>query len=364
MTTEFQNKLLKAFADEYPCCGQPEKVQESILHLSTQHKLELKKRVYVRIEKAIKDLYAYAHSGDYLSMLLETLPSDEAEILKRRPANSSALMAYDFHYEAEKDLLSLIEINTNASAFLFADIANRMSGNNMWQNACELLMQSFKDEGLKKDISIIDENPEQQKMFPEFLLYLEWFNQNGFSAQILDCEDPAVLDGKSFIYNRFNDFTLREKRSAKLRQAYLNSEQIFSPSPHEFILLADKLRLFKFAKANISDVIIPMKAFTDFESADELWGQRKKYYFKPKRLYGGKAVFRGSSISKTRFQTLNFDDYLAQESRPPGQKEGFKFDLRFFVYRDQIQLGIARFFKGQLLNFDDPDGGLGPIVLI
>jgi hypothetical protein len=364
LTNEFQNKLLKSFATEYPCCGQPELVQNTILHLSTELSLDLKTSVYQRVEKAIQDLYEYAHSKEYISELIATLPEDEAEILMKRPKNSSVLMAYDFHYDPEKDLLSLIEINTNASAFLFADISNRQSNNPHWSNAREQLLEAFKEEGLKDKVIIIDEDYKGQKMFAEFLLYCEWFSNNGVQAQIKEAEDSSVTEGNSFIYNRFNDFTLAESRSSHLRKSYLSGQQVFSPSPHEFILLADKLRLFNFSKNNISDVIVPMKAFTDFESTEEIWSNRKKYFFKPKRLYGGKAVFRGSSISKTRFEALDPSNYLAQEHRPPGQKDGFKFDLRFFVYRDQIQLGIARFFKGQLLNFNDPDGGLGPIALI
>ena len=364
LTTEFQNNLLKSLAAEYPCCGQPELVQKSVLHLASEFKLELPKKTYERIEQSVRDFYNFSRSEEYVEGLKKTLPPEEAEILEKQPKNSSVLMAYDFHYEPETDLLSLIEINTNASAFLFADMVNRHSGNKHWTDARDKLLASFKEEGLDKKIFIIDEDLQNQKMFPEFLLYQEWFCGLGLEPTITNAENTDVIDGESFIYNRFNDLILNEDRSKHLRKAYLEGTQVFSPSPHEFILLADKLRLFEFSKQNVSDVLVPMKEFNDFESPDALWAERKKYFFKPKRLYGGKAVFRGSSISKTRFLDLDFDNYLAQEHRPPGQKDGFKFDMRFFVYRDQIQLGIARFFKGQLLNFDDPDGGLGPIALI
>ena len=215
----------------------------------------------------------------------QSLPRHEAEIIEKRPGNSSILMAYDFHYEPETDLLSLIEINTNASAFLFADIANRHNGNSHWTDAREKLLESFKEEGLKKKLFIIDEDLKNQKMFPEFLLYQEWLCNMGYEPTITNAENTDIIDGESFVYNRFNDFVFAEERSEHLRKAYLEGSQVFSPSPHEFILSADKLRLFEFAKHNVSDVLVPMKAFTDFESADALWAERKKYFFKPKRLY-------------------------------------------------------------------------------
>ena len=35
----------------------------------------------------------------------------------------------------------------------------------------------------------------------------------------------------------------------------------------------------------------------------------------------------------------------------------WKFDLRFYVYEDKIQLTCARIYQGQVTNFSSPMGG-------
>lgn len=364
MTPGFEKSLLKTLRDNYPHAGQRSDVQKSCLQLCSEQKLILKASVIQRVKEAVQDLYDFSRTEAYQETLLNSLPPEESEILNANISNSSVLMAYDFHYDPESDQLSLIEINTNASGFLFADLAYQTHGIEAWTDSRSRLLESFQEDGLNDRVSIVDESPEAQKMFPEFLLYQEWFQQNDIQATIVDTKTPDWSDHlENFVYNRFNDFVLVSPESCGFRKKYLSKSIVLSPNPKEFILLADKLRLLEFTKANVSDVLIPILEFSDFESPSEIWSKRKKYFFKPKRLFGGKAVFKGASISRKRFDTLVFQDYLAQEIRPAGLYNGFKFDMRFFTYKSQIQMGVARFYKGQLLNFDDPDGGLAPIVL-
>jgi len=44
--------------------------------------------------------------------------------------------------------------------------------------------------------------------------------------------------------------------------------------------------------------------------------------------------------------------------------ENWKFDVRFFVYRDQIQLAVARVYQGQVTNFSSRYGGLTAIDFV
>jgi hypothetical protein len=42
----------------------------------------------------------------------------------------------------------------------------------------------------------------------------------------------------------------------------------------------------------------------------------------------------------------------------------WKFDLRFFVYADQIQMTTARIYQGQVTNFSSPMGGFTKVVFV
>src|SRR5262249_17154996 len=98
------------------------------------------------------------------------------------PGNASVLMGYDFHVDSE-GRLRLIEINTNASVSLVADLLYRVQAlpNIFASDARREILESFREEwlsahlshrstGTPKRIAIVDENPSQQKMFGEFLL--------------------------------------------------------------------------------------------------------------------------------------------------------------------------------------------------
>ena len=107
---------------------------------------------------------------------------------------------------------------------------------------------------------------------------------------------------------------------------------------------------------------LPIKDFTDHQ---QLWSERKKWFFKTEHSFGGKAAYRGSSIARPVFAQILAGPYLAQEYVPaPAVKVGseeFKYDLRFFVYRDRIQLACARLYKGQMTNSQTPGGGIAAI---
>ena len=77
-------------------------------------------------------------------------------------------------------------------------------------------------------------------------------------------------------------------------------------------------------------------------------------------------MYRGESVSRKVFERLMAEDPLIQKFRPaqrvPVDDErsvlaNWKFDLRFYVYEDQIQLACARIYQGQVTNFSSPMGG-------
>jgi hypothetical protein len=378
------NSALEALTHQYPKAaaskGGPEGLRESVGPLFSKEVIELPKSVYAQVEKAVRDLYHYGKSTEYKDWLIADYnskgDSDAVAILNSTAKNHSILMAYDFHYEPKSQALSLIEINTNASGFLFADIiykTQRLAFQSDQPEPTELFLKSIATEmhicGLAKPkkIAIIDENPESQKMYLEFLMYHDLLTQKGYPVEIFDYRNVPLTGEVDFIYNRHTDFTFSQPASARLRQAYLDDKLCFSPHPKEYLLLAHKERLIHFAEKNLSDTLIPTFILDEKTDQAELWARRKNLFFKPRALFGAKATYKGSSISHKVFDKLFLDEsvtYLAQEFRPAGEQNGFKYDFRFYVYEDQIHLGVARVYQGQVTNFNTPGGGFAPIKLI
>ncbi|HPI39612.1 MAG TPA: hypothetical protein PLJ21_02335, partial [Pseudobdellovibrionaceae bacterium] len=120
------------------------------------------------------------------------------------------------------------------------------------------------------------------------------------------------------------------------------------------------LSLSEFDK-NLLHKSIPKTIPLNPTTQEELWAQRKKFFFKPMNSYGSKSAYSGNGISSIKFQHLALENTLAQEFSPPGRQmhgdQEFKYDLRFYAYEDQVQLVMGRLYQGQLTNFKTPLGG-------
>ena len=323
------------------------------------------------------------------------------------PGNTSALMSYDFHVD-EHGQLRLIEINTNASLSLLVDALHEAHGitNPFVANFRSDIVAVFREEFATslasrasvagrsgpRSIAIVDDEPVSQRLYIEFVLYRELFGAAGFEARICDAQELTLEKGElrapgsppfDLVYNRHTDFYLQAPATTILREAMLANAACLSPHPHEYRLLADKERLLELSrpgaieKLDLTDTqkeilrrsLIRTREVKEFKTSDELWAERKHWFFKPKRSFGGKATYRGASISKSVFTKVFEGDYLAQEFVPAPELElasgqVMKFDLRFFVYRDRIQLGCARLYQGQMTNTQTLGGGVTPILWI
>jgi hypothetical protein len=342
------------------------------------------------------------------------------------PRNASVLMSYDFHVDYSQDpkgRLRLIEINTNASMSLLIDLMNGERGLEpvedtvsshslrcFGRRAKELLMDDFAEEvifarGLKPSqisealdgarVAIVDDEPKKQKLFIEFLLYQENFQNRGAECVIADRRDLEMRDGKlwvragassaeafgpiDLVYNRATDFYFEEPASAALREAMMTAATVISPNPYDYRMLADKDRLVEWSvdgalentyglsKAEAELVRRALLRTRETKSIDPelLWKERKSLVFKPRHAFGGKGVFRGSSISRGAFESVLASDSLAQDFVPaPTTKiDGaeFKYDLRFFAYRDYVHVACARLYQGQMTNATTPGGGVTSI---
>ena len=356
-------------------------------NLLSEFKVELPHNILKQAQDFVRAMFKIRMSQAYRDLLLPGMTSQGLI----DPGNYGIAMSYDFHINEEGDL-KLIEINTNASFLALGNwlyAAHKMpqpvanfSIDEIRQNVVDEL-SAFGLTGHIPRISIMDEKPEDQRLYAEFLVYQQLFQGWGFDTRIQDLTD--VDQNSNFIYNRYTDFGLTEAKSVKLRKLYLNKEACFSPNPYEYFLLADKQRMIDLrnldfvTQLNLSDddksILwrhLPRAEELVPATAEKIWSERKGLFFKPKNSFGAKQSFKGASISRRAFDELPAKGFIAQEyvAAPerkfftPEGEQSFKFDLRFYAYRDRVQSVVARLYQGQVTNLRTPFGGFAPVSLI
>ncbi|HDZ09644.1 hypothetical protein LCGC14_0006740 [marine sediment metagenome] len=322
------------------------------------------------------------------------------------PGPSGAFMGYDFHLGADGP--RLIEVNTNAGgAFLNAVMrhvqiqccgaSTRMSGAESFDSAVVAQFDSEwraqRGSGRPKTIAIVDEQPAEQHLYPEFRLAQQLLRNNGFDALILSPSDLRYEGGALYsgdkqidmVYNRLVDFGLQAPEQAALRSAWLDGSAVITPNPFVHALRADKRNLALLSDRDTlldwglsrehSEFLqhgVPRTVQVNATNADELWQQRKQLFFKPVAGHGSKGVYRGSKLTKGTFARILDSDYIAQAYVPPservvlvdGEQQMLKVDVRLYTYKGAVLLAAARLYQGQTTNFRTPGGGFAPLLLL
>jgi hypothetical protein len=115
--------------------------------------------------------------------------------------------------------------------------------------------------------------------------------------------------------------------------------------------------------------VIPRTQFVHDANASELWGERRRLFFKPFAGFGGRAAYRGDKLTKRVWEEICRGGYIAQEIAPPGERcvrvndidAVMKVDVRNYVYQGRVQWVSARIYQGQVTNFRTPGGGFAPV---
>lgn len=296
----------------------------------------------------------------------------------KKPNNYAVCMSYDFHINVDGKP-ELIEINTNAAFLAMGlQIYEHFNLPNIAGAFNELaLVEMFKNEiqlagATANSVAIIDETPELQRLYIEFLVYQQIFKSKGLACEIFNYDQVAMFKNFGLIYNRYTDFFLNQNESTQLKELF-NSKLNLSPNPYEYFLLADKQRLLDWnMQTEVSKPSSLLKIF-DLASADkeEIWQNRKNLFIKPKNSFGSKQAYRGGSISRRLFDEIYGPDFVAQQLSTPSdvevvyndKPEKFKYDLRCYVYQDELQLMIARLYQGQTTNLKTAGGGFAAVKL-
>jgi hypothetical protein len=338
---------------------------------------------------------------------------------------------YDFHLSQGR--LALIEVNTNAGGAMLNAVLARA------QRACcaevqgmvpslasvvafeQQIVDMFRHEwqlahlaGVAdktaegqvtrplKSIAIVDLAPEDQYLYPEFLLFQRLFERHGLRTVIAD---PATLEWRDgvlwhgelaidLVYNRLTDFYLEQPSSAALREAYLQQAVVLTPHPQVHALYADERHLALFSDAAklqaldvpqaTQDILlahVPRTEVVDAADAQRLWDARRSLSFKPVAGFGSRAAFRGDKLTKRVWQDILAGDCVAQAIVAPGERvidfadvtvagtaaeasvatKAMKYDLRAYTYNGAVQWMAARLYQGQTTNFRTPGGGFAPL---
>ncbi len=320
---------------------------------------------------------------------------------------AGVFMGYDFHLTEQGP--RLIEVNTNAGgAFLNAPLAaaSRACCRQMealyrhtlggFEQAVIAMFRhewSLARQGRRVErIAIVDDAPQSQYLYPEFILARQLFRRHGIDAAIADPRE-LLFDGTALyaggeridlVYNRLVDFSLEEESHAALREAYLTGAVVLTPNPRHHALLADKRNLtllsqparlaaWGLEKKHLEALkAIPHTQLVTPENAEAMWRERKSLFFKPVAGHGAKAVYRGDKLTKTVWESIRSGGYVAQEAVAPsarsvlsgGANKPLKFDLRLYTYDGQILLAAARVYQGQTTNFRTAGGGFAPVMVL
>lgn len=318
-----------------------------------------------------------------------------------------AFLGFDFHLSAAGP--KLIEINTNAGGGLLNSILRQAQ-----RACCALVAETFgvnalagydffpmferewrlaRDQRPLRRIAIVDDQPEQQYLYPEFVLFRQLCESHGVAALICDARELELIDDAlchrgqaiDLVYNRLTDFVLELPEYASLAEAFRRDLAIVTPHPRAYALYADKRRLALFcdraalrqlgageADAELLARYVPHTQVVHPALREELWRARKQLFFKPQTGYGAKAAYRGDGITKRVFEQVLSQPYVAQEIVPPSSRillvgqetRELKVDVRNFAYGGEVQLVCARLYRGQTTNFRSEGGGFAPVYEI
>jgi hypothetical protein len=343
---------------------------------------------------------------EYVECVLAAAPP----IARHATAAQGVFLGYDFHLGAAGP--QLIEINTNAGGGLLNAVLERA------QQACcersegllpgllagatpeQLFVDMFLDEWRAErgerpltTIAIVDDAPQAQYLYPEFVLFRRLFERHGLRAVICDAQElelrqERLYDGElaiDLVYNRLTDFSLEQPQHAALRESWLAGAIVMTPHPRAHALYADKRNLVVLsndallsswgvdaATRAVLAATIPRTEAVQAEYAEDYWARRRQLFFKPALGFGSKAAYRGDKLTRRVFDEILAGDYVAQALVPPslrqlevaGQPAELKLDLRNYVYRGKVQLVSARLWQGQTTNFRTPGGGFAPVLAV
>jgi hypothetical protein len=160
------------------------------------------------MQAAISGIEAVARLPAYVEAIKSRVP----EIAREAPGPIGVFMGYDFHLSSDGP--KLIEINTNAGGALInayllgaqhvccAEMADAKTTSTDVAAILSAFIYSFKNEwrlqgrvGKIQRIAIVDDVPQEQYLYPEFVLFQRLFERHGIAAVIAAPGEFELRDG-------------------------------------------------------------------------------------------------------------------------------------------------------------------------
>jgi hypothetical protein len=318
------------------------------------------------------------------------------------PGSPGGLLGLDFHLTPAAP--RLIEVNTNPGGVLInaivaeaqdcclPELHARKRGRPLRRAVLDVLLAEWRaqrGDAMLSRVAIVDESPDGQYLYPEFLMFQQLLSEHGIDALVAD---PSQLEHREhalhlgdaridFVYNRLTDFALAAPSSRALRTAYLAGDVAVSPHPRAHALYADKralallgdgsfLRGAGLGGADVATLTaaVPETRLVTADALDALWADRRHWFFKPAGGYGSRGSYRGDKLTRRVWDDIAQGTYVAQRIVPPSERalpgDGgpLKVDLRCYAYRGEALLFAARMYQGQTTNFRTPGGGFAPVL--
>jgi len=354
-----------------------------------------------RVVNAVEQV---VHTAVFRGAALDWAP----EIAQFDPGTRGGLLGIDFHLASAGP--QLIEINTNPGGVLLNAVLGRAQRSccsdaaspytapgesaDIEESIYDVLLTEWclrRGSATLRSVAIVDENPLQQYLYPEFLLFGHLIQRHGIQAVICDPRELVARNGClwhreqaiDFVYNRLTDFSLQQLGNAVLKSAYLAGAVVLSPHLRAHALYADKRNLTLLSDAEfvkgtgIADDLalvlregIPHTDLLTAENRSAMWENRRKLFFKPAAGYGSKATYRGDKLTKRVWDELSAGTYVAQALVAPSERQlmdgsmesPLKVDIRVYAYAGAIKQISARLYRGQTTNFRTPGGGFAPVL--
>ena len=396
--------LHKSLAAHLADSGLPEGLVDASSNLFAESPVFLWQGHLEKMQQLIHAIERVNHNSNFQQFVLANTPA----VARNSFGPHGVFFGYDFHLGADGP--QLIEINTNAggvllNAYLAAaqkacceQVTTFFGGGTRFSDVEQTLISMFKEEWHRqrpneplRTIAIVDNEPAEQFLHAEFLLFQSLFERHGIRTVIADPVEFSIQDNSlcvndtevDLVYNRLTDFYFQMPGSHCLKEAYQRELAVFSPSPHHYALYADKRNLvllsdrqqlaeFGIDKETIDTLAqsVPKTMLVTGENADQLWKNRKQLFFKPLTGYGSRGAYRGAKLTRRVWdEIVQSDAYIAQAAVPPserqliinGETQSLKLDIRCVTYKGMIQQLSARLYRGQTTNLRTEGGGLATV---
>ncbi len=361
----------------------------------------------------------FENLGQFSKVLEKTIqhPNFQAEVLKYAPPIAKKVsplrgvfMGLDFHLS--DDGPRLIEINTNAGG-AYLNLLLARAHVSCCKEMNELVHPTTQFDELEEEfysifmqewslqqphrqlqtIAIVDDEPNGQYLYPEFVLFQKLLSRQGIQVVIADASQ-FDFDGKTLtyqcqsidlIYNRLTDFYLADEKHSSLRKAYEADAVVLTPNPHHHAIyahkgnltvLSDAQKLTQFGLSTEEQQLLlstlPKTILLTEYNADKLWAERASWFFKPVCGFGSKATYRGDKLTSRVWGEIKNSAYVAQRLIPPSKRtvkvgeatSDLKKDIRLYTYAGKVQLMCARLYEGQTTNFRTAGGGFAPVLIV